>query len=622
MLDFRKVLLAAAVAGLGLVGTASAQVACTAINSGTGVVAGSPTGIRIEGTTEQVKPISINTCSGTLNNGSFTVTLSLSVPITNVQLTGQTTTTLTDSVAIATGFAAITVANPTGQVVATGSSTPGSSSISYSFSGGSTTVAVIPASANITIYNLRVNPSALAANAAITVTAAGSASLIAPTTTATVAYAQTSLANKTFNGFANIAICNVATSDVNVLGIVGVGEAINNGFSSDADESGYEAILPFAPSAAYTASTGTFGAPTYANPIAVGTTTGSRLAVTFGNLGSGITYYLPVTFTSGTLTMTLISSPTCGPACPAVAGGTIGAATNKGNIGTTAVSGVAGFTPTSGTFTAYYSVTADNQLTVERSSFTGNFLAGTAYNGLSAGPGYAGIILFAQTTSTAVAPSGAPTVAVYLVGNTTLYGQFLAPAAPTVITASASSAFTPVGVTPVTVPVSTGTNLQPGGGLLVDGTGGINACNTTMIFPYLINTGGYDTGIALTNAGLGSSVSGNTVTATTAGVCTMSLWGAASLNGTAVTPFTLTPVNVAAGQVNAFTLSGALAGTANASGFAGYGIANCNFQGGHGFAFITDGFGTTPGRGLSQGYLAPLLSDIFGSAYASINAPF
>jgi len=31
-------------------------------------------------------------------------------------------------------------------------------------------------------------------------------------------------------------------------------------------------------------------------------------------------------------------------------------------------------------------------------------------------------------------------------------------------------------------------------------------------------------------------------------------------------------------------------------------IAVCNFQFGHGFAFITDGYGQ-PGRGLSQGYL-------------------
>jgi hypothetical protein len=142
-----------------------------------------------------------------------------------------------------------------------------------------------------------------------------------------------------------------------------------------------------------------------------------------------------------------------------------------------------------------------------------------------------------------------------------------------------------------------------------------------MIFPYIINTGGYDTGIALTNASLGTSVSGNTVTATTAGVCTFSLWGAASLNGTAVTPFSLAPINIAAGQVTAFTLSGALAGTANASGFAGYAVASCNFQGGHGFAFLTDGFGTNPGRGLSQGYLAPILSDVYAGAYATINSP-
>jgi hypothetical protein len=35
-------------------------------------------------------------------------------------------------------------------------------------------------------------------------------------------------------------------------------------------------------------------------------------------------------------------------------------------------------------------------------------------------------------------------------------------------------------------------------------------------------------------------------------------------------------------------------------------IAVCNFQFGHGFAFISDGY-VQPGRGLSQGYLASVI---------------
>jgi len=611
MLDFRKVLLAAAVAGLGLVGTASAQVACTTAGAGnflTPTTAGSATGIRIEGTTEQIAPIIINTCTGTPNNTSMSLTVNLSVPVTNAQLTGQTTGTNVDSWAVAVGFTAT-------PFLATGSSTPGSSSITYTF--GSTTNpvltagAVVPATTQIVIYNVRVNPSGLPApNTAITFTSSGSTALIAPTTTTTIAYAQTSLNKATFNGFANLALCNVATTDVNAVGFVGIKEAIINGLTTDVDESTKETSA-YATAAALVG----VGAPAFPtnDPIQVGATTGSRIAVTFGNLSAGVTYYLPVTVTTGGLTLNLISGPTAGPGAAILAGGSIGGASNKGNTlqpaippppavavtpAVTTVTGVYGFSPTAGTFTAYYSVGADNTGAIDSENVAAGTLPETAGT-------YAGITLFEVTSSTTVPATGAPTVSVYLVGNTAGFAQFLAPSAPTVVTASASTS----------IAVTNGTTA------IAAGTGGIGACNTTMVFPYIINTGGYDTGIALTNAGLGSSVSGNTV-ASTAGTCTMSLWGAASLNGTAVTPFALAPVNVAAGQVTAFTLSGALAGTANASGFAGYAIASCNFQGGHGFAFLTDGFGTTPGRGLSQGYLAPILSDIYQSAYATLNAPF
>jgi hypothetical protein len=69
--------------------------------------------------------------------------------------------------------------------------------------------------------------------------------------------------------------------------------------------------------------------------------------------------------------------------------------------------------------------------------------------------------------------------------------------------------------------------------------------------------------------------------------------------------------NVAAGGIAAFTLS------SQAPGFQGYAIATCGFQDAHGFAFITDGYGSV-GRGLSQGYLAIVTS----AAGVSVSAPF
>jgi hypothetical protein len=631
MLDFRKVLLAAAVAGLGLVGTASAQVACTTFTNGTetagggaAAVATAPTGLRNEGITEQITPLVISGCTGTPNNTSMTLTLSLSVPLTNQQLTGQTTTTLADTVAIAQGFGGTAAS----LIASTGSIAPGSSSVSYTFTGLNTATSLSAFNAGITIYNLRVNVSALAANAAVTATASGSTALITPTTTPTVAYAQTSLASKAFNGFGSLALCNIATTDINVVGAVNFKEAINIGFATDVNEFAKEtnevsnAGLAY-PAGAGVVPSGTEAAPgtaTFTNPVTQATTIGTRVAVTFGNLASGVTYYIPsrVVGTTGTFEMDLISSatgpclaPAAGCASLLASGTTYGTATNKGNIGPNGITGVYPFTPTTGSFTAYYAVVAENQTTIDGTSFASIFGGGaTSTTALGVTGPFPSLELFVQTSATAVA-AGVPTASIYLVGNTSGYSQFLVPSSPTVTSASAS-----------TENITLGQGAAFAAPILTDGTGGFNGCNTTMIFPYIINTGGYDTGIALTNAGLGTSVSGNPVTSTAAGVCTMSLWGAASLNGTAVTPFALTPVTVASGQVTAFTLSSALAGTANAAGFAGYAVASCNFQGGHGFAFITDGFGTTPGRGLSEGYLAPILSDIFNSASFAVPTQF
>src|SRR5208283_5116319 len=124
----------------------------------------------------------------------------------------------------------------------------------------------------------------------------------------------------------------------------------------------------------------------------------------------------------------------------------------------------------------------------------------------------------------------------------------------------------------------------------------------------VLTSSGYDTGIELSNAGLGSTVTGlNTVAATTAGSCTMTVWGSSGFGAAAIAPFALTnsPLAITAGTVNAFTLSTAL--PAADPSFVGYMIASCNFQGAHGFGFVFGGAnGATQGAGLSYGYLAPI----------------
>ncbi len=118
----------------------------------------------------------------------------------------------------------------------------------------------------------------------------------------------------------------------------------------------------------------------------------------------------------------------------------------------------------------------------------------------------------------------------------------------------------------------------------------ISACQTDLLFTFLTNQAGFDTGIEIANTSTDPFA-----TAAQNGTCTLNWYGSGPAAGTATT----TP-SIASGQAYTNLVSSA------AAGFQGYMIAQCNFQYGHGFAFISDGYGQ-PGRGLSQGYLASVI---------------
>jgi hypothetical protein len=102
---------------------------------------------------------------------------------------------------------------------------------------------------------------------------------------------------------------------------------------------------------------------------------------------------------------------------------------------------------------------------------------------------------------------------------------------------------------------------------------------TTLLFPFVTNQAGFDTGIAISNTSL------DTVgTTPQAGKCTISYFGAAAPAAQTTT------ADVPAGSQLTFTVSaGGGLGIAGAPGFQGYLIATCNFQYAHGFALVTDG---------------------------------
>jgi len=116
----------------------------------------------------------------------------------------------------------------------------------------------------------------------------------------------------------------------------------------------------------------------------------------------------------------------------------------------------------------------------------------------------------------------------------------------------------------------------------------VSICQTLLLFPFVTNQNGFDTGIAIANT------SQDPVgTSTQAGTCTLTWY-----DGTGKTPAVTTP-SIAAGTVYATLTS------VSASGFQGYMFALCNFQMAHGFAFVSD----IGARNLAMGYLALVINN-------------
>lgn len=122
----------------------------------------------------------------------------------------------------------------------------------------------------------------------------------------------------------------------------------------------------------------------------------------------------------------------------------------------------------------------------------------------------------------------------------------------------------------------------------------ISPCNTTILFPYVVNQPGYDTGLAISNAGNLNPNGGQS------GTCEWTFYG-----DNAPTSSTTTAA-IAPGTTQTALLSGM------APGLTGFGVASCNFQGGYGYAFIVGSIG---GNEVAQGYLALLGSKNSGSVF-------
>jgi hypothetical protein len=126
----------------------------------------------------------------------------------------------------------------------------------------------------------------------------------------------------------------------------------------------------------------------------------------------------------------------------------------------------------------------------------------------------------------------------------------------------------------------------------------INICRTILLYPYITNQAGFDTGLTVANTSQDPYTLGSKVTLAQAGSCTFTWYG-----GTTAAPLT-PPAPTNTGNIAGGTVWTGLASILVPT-YQGYAFAVCNFQFAHGFAFISD----LGARNLAMGYLAVVMTD-------------
>jgi hypothetical protein len=134
---------------------------------------------------------------------------------------------------------------------------------------------------------------------------------------------------------------------------------------------------------------------------------------------------------------------------------------------------------------------------------------------------------------------------------------------------------------------------------ITSGNFSVFPCATTLLYPFVTNKAGFETGVAVINVSLDNYNSTNAPfnTSTQTGPCTIYFF-----DGTTSAPAPKDTGTIVPGGMYVNTVSGMASGAA----FQGYLIAKCNFQYGHGYAYVTDTSSTKLG---AQGYLALVIPD-------------
>jgi len=174
---------------------------------------------------------------------------------------------------------------------------------------------------------------------------------------------------------------------------------------------------------------------------------------------------------------------------------------------------------------------------------------------------------------------------------------------PTTVTGTYN--YAPQGATSLTAPAATVPTFSNATPTAVNGVS-IVLCQTTLLFPFVTNQLGFNTGIAIANTSSDNLVTPGfikSVATAQSGICQLYFYGsntgapAANSSGVSVVPDP--NGNLASGNVSTFLIGNV------APGYQGYMIAVCPFNYAHGYAFLT--YGLTTNTGVAEGYIAEVL---------------
>jgi hypothetical protein len=555
MADFRKWLPVLAVLALLVAAQANAQPLCTA--------SAIPTTVRAEGLTELVGDASLN-CSGVTPGGTYTTNLQvfLNAPFTSRILdsaSGRTEALLTSpDAALTPAVPALTVLGIRVQDNAV--AWPG--------------VTITPTGTTFVLRmtNIRVNAQAVGASGTafpsqIFALISASALSITSSPQQIVAFVNTGM---TFNTRRCDGTDNSGTTSYNQCTSASSGLAGNPASTSTSNLISYNVVYSEGYANAFKTRTEERGVDTSAILAAPSNAadSGTRLLARFVNIPTGVQIFVVTGSnarssgainpgTSATIGATLVSTTdqTGSSATIVGTGGIIGTGSAFcSQVGTASADAfrVSQVPLASGAGAATWEITADNPNAIETATF-----------GV--------VVAFAASPST-----NSPAVGT---------GQVLGNLAPISAVISANA----------TAPIPRFADITTNSRTAVS----ISICVTNLLFPYVTNQNGFDTGIVISNTSDDAGTSPDTGAGSQSGVCTINYYGGTTGGGAA--PAAQKSAAVDAGQQLIFTVGlGGNLGITGTAGFQGYLITQCQFQFAHGFAFITNG--TT-----AMGYLALVL---------------